>query len=124
MQPDLSRYYGNLKTDKDYKIEGKIAGIWAKIGSGRFSGLAPINLSFEGEYDALGHKGKVALSIVVTGMNTGTVDFNGDGGQCKFEEDGDYLHVLFDGKNIKLEWWKDGIWIGGDGPPVDLWIGD
>lgn len=123
MQPDLSLYYGKLKSGVDYKIEGLIIG-WDQIGTGRFDSLSPLNLSFSGEYHAFHRSGKVALSVVVTGQNVGTVDFNGEGGQCRFEEEGDYLHILFDDKNIKLQWWKDGIWIGGDGPPVNLWIGD
>jgi|GEM_PF-6820556 len=120
--PDLSQYYGNLQTGENYTIQAKIV-FYVDVGQGSFSALSPSQVAFSGSYSAAGHSGEVTLNLNVTGPNQGTYNLNGRSGSCTFSEDGDTLTVSFGGTSIQIEWWHDGIWIGGSGVPYNIWIG-
>jgi hypothetical protein len=125
MQPDLSKYYGNLKTSHSYFLEAEIVLIWKKIGTGSFARLTPSVFELQASYDVLGLEGTVNLSVEVTGTNVGQLRYDNQHGPCSFQEDGDTLNILFNGKTYKLSWAKSGVQIGGDIPKVTaLWIGE
>lgn len=125
--PTLAPYYGNLKTETQYRIQAKIIAFYDTVGSGSFSILSPDEMAFQGSYSAAGQHGSVNLYIKVTSDNKGIYTNNGHSSPCTFKVDGDYLYVYFkEGggpTNVQLEWWDDGLWIGGDAVPHDIWVG-
>ena len=130
MDPDLSQWYRNLQANVTYRLQAKIVG-YDTVGSGSFSILSPTEIAFSGSYDIPGiANGNVELNVTVTGENQGSFVFNGASGSCTFKvtsgDPGPYLHLdpeNYPQYDIQFQWWDDGIWIGGEGPPVDLWIG-
>ncbi|HEY0143828.1 MAG TPA: hypothetical protein VGF48_23275 [Thermoanaerobaculia bacterium] len=124
--PDLSQYYGNLQTGQNERIQAKIVA-YTNIGNGTFSVLNPSEISFSGTYSIVGHSGNVDLTLTVTGTNSGTFQFNGASGPCTFTEQDGYLYVYFNEgggqTNVQVQFWSNGLWIGGPATPYNLWIG-
>lgn len=124
--PDLSNYYGKLTTNHDYRIQAKVV-VWVTVGKGSFSTLNPTQLAFSGHYSVAGHSGSVDISLTVTGENTGTFNLNGHSGDCTFKEDGKILYVYFyEGSKrtyIEVQYWDNGLWVGGEASPYNIWIG-
>lgn len=125
--PSLAPYYGSLKVKTRYRIQAKLLVPYVTIGEGEFSVLNPKEIAFSGRYSAAGEKGRVDVKLTVTGYHKGTYSFNGKGGDCAYKVDGEYLYVYFQdgGKTtyIELQWWHDGLWIGGEATPYKIWIG-
>lgn len=125
-QPSLTPYYGDLQTNTTYAIQIKLP--WYKtIGHGTFSVLNANEIRFSGYYSVLGHSGSINLDLVVTGTNSGNAVMNGHNYPCNFSLDGDDLDIaLNEGRGptkLEVEWWHDGLWIGGPGTPHNIWIG-
>lgn len=125
-KPDLSQYYGDLKTGQPQRIQAKIA-VYVTIGSGTFSTLNPAVIAFRGSYTVFGHTGEVDLTLTVTGNDTGTFKFNDTTGPCTFKEEGGYLYIYFNEGGsqtyLQVQYWSNGLWIGGPATPYSLWIG-
>ncbi len=125
--PSLAPYYGSLKVKTGYEIQAKLLLPYVTVGKGEFSVLSPKEIAFSGYYSAVGEKGKVDMRLTVTGYHKGTYSFNGISGDCAYKVDGEYLYVYFqDGSKttyIELQWWHDGLWIGGEAAPYKIWIG-
>ena len=125
--PSLAPYYGSLKVKTGYRIQAKLLVPYVTVGKGEFSVLSPKEIAFNGHYSAAGEKGRVEMKLTVTGYHKGTYSFNGESGDCAYSVDGEYLYVYFqDGSKttyIELQWWHDGLWIGGEAAPYKIWIG-
>ena len=124
--PDLSQYYGSLQTGQNERIQAKIV-FYATIGSGTFSVLTPSQIAFSGHYAVAGHSGNVDLTLTVTGDNVGTFKLNDASGPCTFQQQDNTLFVYFNEggsqTNVQVQWWQNGLWIGGPATPYNLWIG-
>jgi len=127
-EPSLAPFYGHLEANQDYTLKARIFGM-VSVGNGKFSVLSPSEISFSGSYNVAGNEGNVTVGLKVTGNNTGEVSWGGVTEPCTFHVDGNYLYVYFkEGggqTSLKLEYWRKGLWIGGEALPSHvraLWI--
>lgn len=136
--PNLTSYTGTLTASTTYDIEGKDV-VWVSIGSGQFSALDSTELAFSGTLDAKGQNGQIAVTIVVTGEQVGTIDLGitdnssslSANGACSFSESGSTLTVSFTASvnggspqamAMQLETDDDGVAITVNDD--ELWIGN
>ena len=100
---------------------------WVDIGQATFSVITETNIALKATYRVLRRSGEIALSVMVTGENTGRVQLNKFTLDCSFEPRPNVLLVHYktaDGKPQLLSFstQKNGVLIDGDVVPVKVLV--
>ena len=122
--PSLDKYYGTLKAGKEYTVMTRLLTSYIVVGSVEFTELSQTVIAFNCSYEFLGHGAQVKVRFTT---NSSYIEYNGRKVLGSYEEVGDTLRIYFNNgierTSIDIQWWGDGLWIGGEAMPNKAWMG-
>ena len=124
--PDLSHYCGGASVDAAYTLQAKTM-FWIDIGTATFSSISATDIALEARYRVLRQSGQIALTVTVTGEDSGMVQINDFTLACTFEAGPDALLVHYmttEGtpQLLSFTMQRSGILIDGDAVPVKVLV--